>query len=119
MIVLGFNDHLWKAIYGNWVTGKLSDIAGLIFFPLLLEYLVRSRKIAVLLTGIVFAMLNTIEIFNQQWIAFFQSFYAMLGTTSMATATMDWTDLLVLPILIIPLIVVPKREVEIADEKSI
>ena len=42
MIVLGLNDHIWKAAYGNVWTGKISDVAGLIFFPILLEYLVPS-----------------------------------------------------------------------------
>ena len=31
------NDHLLKAAWPGWWTGKLSDFAGLIFFPLLLQ----------------------------------------------------------------------------------
>jgi hypothetical protein len=34
--VLVVNDHLLKAAYPGLVTGKLSDVAGLVFFPLLL-----------------------------------------------------------------------------------
>ncbi|WP_203652803.1 hypothetical protein [Demequina activiva] len=34
--VLVLNDHVLKAEFGSWWTGKLSDIAGLIFFPALL-----------------------------------------------------------------------------------
>ncbi len=30
------NDHLLKARWPGWVTGKLSDVAGMVFFPLLL-----------------------------------------------------------------------------------
>jgi len=34
--VLVLNDHLLKAAYPGLLTGKLSDLAGLVFFPLLL-----------------------------------------------------------------------------------
>jgi len=34
--LLIINDHYLKAEYPGWVTGKLSDFAGLVFFPLLL-----------------------------------------------------------------------------------
>jgi hypothetical protein len=30
------NDHVFKAMFGNVLTGKLSDIAGLVVFPLML-----------------------------------------------------------------------------------
>jgi hypothetical protein len=35
--VLLLNDHLLKQMMPGWITGKLSDIAGLVFFPLLLQ----------------------------------------------------------------------------------
>lgn len=35
--LLLLNDHYLKARYGNWWTGKLSDFAGMIFFPFLLQ----------------------------------------------------------------------------------
>ncbi|MEQ8280212.1 MAG: hypothetical protein RMA76_22075 [Deltaproteobacteria bacterium] len=34
--VLLLNDHVLKAAYPGFVTGKLSDVAGLVFFPLFL-----------------------------------------------------------------------------------
>jgi hypothetical protein len=37
MLVLAINDHWAKAVFHNEVTGKLSDVAGLLFFPLLLQ----------------------------------------------------------------------------------
>jgi hypothetical protein len=37
MGVLALNDHVLKAAYGTWWTGKLSDVAGLAFFPLVLQ----------------------------------------------------------------------------------
>ncbi|MCB2411364.1 hypothetical protein LGT39_00705 [Demequina sp. TTPB684] len=33
--VMALNDHVLKQAYGTWWTGKLSDVAGLIFFPAL------------------------------------------------------------------------------------
>lgn len=34
LLVLIINDHLLKGYYGNWITGKLSDFAGLFIFPM-------------------------------------------------------------------------------------
>lgn len=35
--LLAVNDHVLKAVVDNWWTGKLSDFAGLVFFPVLLQ----------------------------------------------------------------------------------
>ncbi len=35
LAVLVLNDHVLKQAYGTWWTGKLSDVAGLVFFPAL------------------------------------------------------------------------------------
>ena len=40
ILVLLINDHLLKGAAPGWVTGKLSDFAGLVFFPLLGVFLV-------------------------------------------------------------------------------
>jgi len=37
LVVLVLNDHGWKRTHPSWLTGKLSDVAGMIFFPLLLQ----------------------------------------------------------------------------------
>lgn len=39
IFLLVINDHLLKARYPGWITGKLSDLAGLVFFPLLIAAL--------------------------------------------------------------------------------
>lgn len=72
--VLVLNDHWWKRAYPSLLTGKLSDVAGLVFFPLLLQALweiARARTgaawgpsrraliVAVLATGAVFALAKT------------------------------------------------------------
>ncbi len=44
VLVLALNDHVWKGagLLPGWLTGKLSDVAGLFFFPALLTALVRG-----------------------------------------------------------------------------
>jgi hypothetical protein len=34
ILVLVANDHVFKSMWPGWITGKLSDVAGLAFFPL-------------------------------------------------------------------------------------
>lgn len=74
--VLLVNDHLLKGNGPPWLTGKLSDVAGLLFFPLLLQAAVevvgyprsprafaRSDRLllgAIAATAAVFAAINTV-----------------------------------------------------------
>lgn len=44
LAVLLLNDHVLKSAYGTWFTGKLSDLAGLLIFPLFLQFLFGFRK---------------------------------------------------------------------------
>jgi hypothetical protein len=75
--VLVLNDHLLKAAWPGLVTGKLSDFAGLLFFPLFLQAawevvravagrpMVGSRRVlilAIVLTAVVFAAIKTVPI---------------------------------------------------------
>ncbi|MDD5305810.1 MAG: hypothetical protein PHU25_00675 [Deltaproteobacteria bacterium] len=48
MITLGVNDHLLKGsgLLPGWLTGKLSDLSGMIFFPLLLTALTDTALFA-------------------------------------------------------------------------
>ena len=70
--LLALNDHVFKARWPGVVTGKLSDVAGMVCFPLLLvalSELVFARrpwrpspvavKLAVLATGLGFALVKT------------------------------------------------------------
>jgi len=55
ILVLLLNDHILKDQFGNWFTGKLSDFAGLVVFPLFLKYVFSfSGRKAVLLTVVGF-----------------------------------------------------------------
>ena len=44
VVVLAFNDHYLKSHYPSFFTGKLSDFAGLFFFPLVLCALLNLAK---------------------------------------------------------------------------
>lgn len=71
IVVLLLNDHWWKFAFTGWWTGKISDFAGMVFFPLLLQAFVelvdrrepfrprRSQLIGcALATGLVFGSTN-------------------------------------------------------------
>ncbi|WP_223758034.1 hypothetical protein [Myxococcus sp. RHSTA-1-4] len=82
VVLLLLNDHVFKARWPSWWTGKLSDVAGLVMFPVLLQALwekacVRagrgfhpSRAVlvtCVLLTGLCFSAINVSEAAGQAW----------------------------------------------------
>ena len=63
---LVFNDHWLKAHHPSWLTGKLSDAAGLVFFPFVLASLLpirdvrRAVLVATIATAIGFALVKTL-----------------------------------------------------------
>jgi hypothetical protein len=71
IVLLLLNDHVFKLLYPSWATGKLSDFAGLFFFPFVMaaalglgtvrpHYSVRRTGwVAFGLTGILFALIKT------------------------------------------------------------
>lgn len=104
VLVLALNDHLLKGsgLLPGWLTGKLSDVAGLFFFPLLLCALARGATrlagrrdldpsalamSAVLATGAVFTAIKLYAPLNA-WVA------GVWGVM-----VMDVTDLFTLPVL--------------------
>ena len=54
LLLLALNDHLWKDLYGNWLTGKLSDVAGVVILPLFLAAVFQLRTWPALLTTVLF-----------------------------------------------------------------
>ncbi|MGB5169637.1 MAG: hypothetical protein WBN35_10890 [Acidimicrobiia bacterium] len=70
LVVLIVNDHVLKAAYPGWLTGKASDFAGLIVFPLMILSAIdlltpiparRARMVAIAVfvaTGAVFAAIQ-------------------------------------------------------------
>ncbi|MEO7094830.1 MAG: hypothetical protein ABI175_16345 [Polyangiales bacterium] len=60
LAVLIVNDRFLKAAWPSWWTGKLSDVAGMMFFPLLLAAVVgrRHRRACIVVTMIAFALVK-------------------------------------------------------------
>src|SRR6516225_7391004 len=71
LVLLVVNDHVLKAVRPGWVTGKLSDAAGLVLAPALFGVLLRvvwpripDRALAVValaVTGTAFALVKSDE----------------------------------------------------------
>jgi hypothetical protein len=102
LAVLWLNDHVLKAAWPNWVTGKLSDVAGLALFPLVLALVVglarRSPKItivtSVLATGSWFTAFKTLPPVADATESLVQAL-----TGQPARIVVDPTDLVALPAL--------------------
>jgi hypothetical protein len=95
VIVLLVNDHLLKQAWPGFVTGKLSDVAGLVVAPALLALLLRRRAdlAATVLTGVLFALVKTTETGAE---AASQAWTLVAGPSRILA---DPTDLLALPAL--------------------
>ena len=107
ILVVAINDHLLKGagLLPGWATGKVSDVAGLFFFPIFLAVslafflsLLAPRRrwtpralvdTACLLTVLVFATINLSEVANAWAAALWGGF------------TLDPTDLLCLPMVLV------------------
>lgn len=141
--LLVINDHWLKPAFGNWWTGKLSDLAGMTFFPLTLqaawEVAIQSRSrpflpsrqvllICVLATALVFTSLQLFPFATEayrhglgalQW-PFKAAFSLLTGDglppLSRVQATPDSSDLLALPALLLPLFVGRQRAAAAAAE---
>lgn len=133
--VLLVNDHVLKAAAPGWWTGKLSDFAGLIFFPLLLQALcevaaARRRGSAPSLRVLLVAIGASAIVFSavEVWPAAAHAAAAVAGIaqwplTALAAAvsgtplpavsavsmTADVTDLLALSALVVPWVVGSRR----------
>lgn len=60
LLVLGVNDHLLKAAFPGWLTGKLSDFAGVFAFAVALGVALGGRRVAgAVLAGALFAWWKT------------------------------------------------------------
>jgi hypothetical protein len=117
VLVLAVNDHILKGsgLVPGWLTGKLSDVAGVFFFPLLatatldtialgvarlsgarLDFSLRRWKLAAALavTAAAFTALELSEAFGAAWVA-------TLGRIGFpSTTTRDPTDLVALVMLV-------------------
>jgi hypothetical protein len=124
--LLLLNDHVLKHAYPGWVTGKLSDVAGLVFFPLFLVAIwelvarrdptTRALAVACATTAVVFALvkLGPLAGVYRYGLAAAQWPFRALLTLSLprlapVALVQDPTDLLALPALIVPWLVGRRR----------
>jgi hypothetical protein len=107
IIILLVNDFVIKALWPSWISGKLSDFAGLYFFPFLLAFFlaialnrlsIQRRTIGLIamgMTGVCFGLIKTIPLINEWSTDFLESF---LGIP--AEIVLDPTDLTALIMLL-------------------
>jgi len=106
--VFAFNEFILTAHHPGVLSGKLSDFAGLVFFPLILEVFGLGRKPATLLTGLGFTLVKTTPFATALWDLFFDTLYTTLGWADGAVNLIaDPTDLLALVALLLPWRVIP------------
>jgi hypothetical protein len=112
--LLLLNDHVLKAAYPGLITGKLSDVAGMIFFPSLLvalgEVVLRLRSSRALVvgcvcaTGFVFALTKSWEPAADVYRVALGLLQAPFrGGCAPVRFVCDPTDLVALPALLVPL----------------
>lgn len=93
LLVLALNDHCFKWVFSNWFTGKISDFAGLLIFPMFLQFLFpRLSRISVLLTGVFFVFWK-LPVSTP-----FIEFYNKIAIIPI-TRTVDYSDFIALSIL--------------------
>jgi hypothetical protein len=110
VLLLLLNDHVFKHLWPSWLTGKLSDFAGLVFAPFLvgivLSILIPRRwprgqervgNLAVILTGMWFALMKSVPAWRDLTV---ESIHFVM--VSRAAILCDPTDLITLPALLIP-----------------
>jgi hypothetical protein len=99
LVLLILNDHLLKRVYPGVLTGKLSDVAGLVVAPLLLGVLLtawrvrRPLPVAIALTGVGFTLTKA----SAAGAALASTAWNLTGVPTLIRA--DVTDLLALPAL--------------------
>lgn len=100
LIILVLNDHCFKQQYSNWLTGKLSDLVGLIILPLLLTYLIPQLKTKSIWISALFFIFWKSP-FSQSLIDFYNQFSIIK-----ITRVVDYLDLIAFIILPIPYLLI-------------
>jgi len=115
--VLLINDHYLKLHHPSWLTGKLSDAAGLVFFPLLLAAIVRVRvEVAAAATVIVFTLVKTVPAATDAYRHVLGALQLGIGSDGTPVeAVTDPSDLLALPFVLLA-IVVARRCDQLAED---
>lgn len=129
VVLMALNDHVLKGLGPGVVTGKLSDVAGLVLLPVLLQAWVEVGQAAVgrfsrpsdrllrwtvSISGLGFALVNTLGPVERLWQVTWG--LAQVPARSLAAGSLvpavpvvhhaDATDLLALPAVVVPLLLV-------------
>jgi hypothetical protein len=105
ILLLLFNDHIWRQVAPSWITGKIGDFAWLIFAPFLLATILawampkRDELVgrgSIIITGLIFALAKTVPAFHAITIKVLET---LTGRPNVLR--MDPTDLSTLPALLI------------------
>lgn len=101
LVVWVLNDHWWKGAHGNALTGKLSDLAGLVVFPLLVAFVVARRSSRPVWWGIAVttALFVAINVSDGAASVVSGALSLVMGPSRL---TADPTDLLLLPVVAVP-----------------
>ncbi len=107
IVLLLFNDHIWRRVAPSWITGKIGDFAWLIFAPFLLAailaWLIPFRvhrrdewigHASIIITGLIFGLAKTVPAFHTMTINVLEF---LTGWPNILR--MDPTDLIALPAL--------------------
>lgn len=108
LVLLLVNDHWAKAAFGNAVTGKLSDLAGVVLLAAMFMHIGVRRVVAATLTGVGFALVKVVPVVNGWWNDGYVLVYDLLGLGVPGATRTDPTDLLALGALAL-LWLVPER----------
>ncbi|MBO9674522.1 MAG: hypothetical protein J7577_13825 [Sphingobacteriaceae bacterium] len=96
VLILLVNDHYIKFSYTGWLSGKLSDVAGIIILPLIIAYIFpKLGKAAIAVSALLFLFWKSE--FSQGMIDFYNQ-YSFIGTSRV----IDYSDLLVFVFLPVP-----------------
>jgi hypothetical protein len=136
VIILVLNDHVGKAMWPGTVTGKLSDVAGLVFFPLVLVGLwevglsglrrwehssTSPVVVGAIATGLAFILVKTTTVGAGAWagaLGLGQWIVGMIGATLAGfpspdpvavVVVRDATDLVALPAILVAVWIGVKR----------
>lgn len=90
LAILLLNDFILKGYYGNWLTGKLSDFAGLFIFPIFwTAFFPRYKKQIFLLTALIFIL------WKSEFSSFLINYWNIVSWYNIGRVV-DYTDLIAL-----------------------
>lgn len=126
---LAVNDHFLKSHFGNWLTGKLSDVFGVFLFPLIVLWFMEAvwallrrsqlRCSDLRAVGVTATLLTAVGFgFTKLYVRVAETYGDVVGALRYIVARLaqpwfgdaafarvdvvtDWTDLLVLPVLLL------------------